>query len=159
MSRKQPPRFDYLNQGPQEQPTETAQQQAPIPQKRKTSKKSAATAQQAKRPVLEIEPQPVDIEQIEVLAEKSEVLEGARAALSNPEAFALPPQQRGRPPKEGRQTPLRTEQLREQTNVRLRPELKRAAAMLASGQGLSLGDVIEAALIKYLKEYGAEQGT
>lgn len=147
---KQPPRFDYLNQGQQEQPT-AAVQQTPTPKKKRKSVKKLA--EESEPLLLEVKS---NQSQLELLAKKSEVLEGARAALSNPEAFALPPQQRGRPPKEGRQAPLRTEQPREQTNVRLRPELKRAAAMLASGQGLSLGDVVEAALIKYLKEHGAE---
>ncbi|WP_415789718.1 hypothetical protein [Deinococcus saxicola] len=35
--------------------------------------------------------------------------------------------------------------------MRIRPELTRAAAGLAGLQGMTLGDVVEAALIEYLK--------
>lgn len=73
----------------------------------------------------------------------------SRQALKNPAAYALPPQRKGRRRDEGGLK--RTDVPREQLNVRIRPELKRAAAGLAGLQGMTLGDVVEAALIKYLK--------
>jgi hypothetical protein len=73
----------------------------------------------------------------------------AKAALSNPEAYALPPQRKGKRLEPGLK---RTDVTREQLNVRIRPELKRAAAGLAGLQGMTLGDVVEAALIEYLKQ-------
>ena len=80
---------------------------------------------------------------------------GSRQALKNPAAYALPPQRKGRRGDEG--GPKRTDVPREQLNVRIRPELKRAAAGLAGFQGMTLGDVVEAALIEYLK--AAQDGT
>ncbi|WP_407543699.1 hypothetical protein Q0M94_28205 (plasmid) [Deinococcus radiomollis] len=71
------------------------------------------------------------------------------SALSNPEAYALPPQRKGKRLEPGVK---RTDVTREQLNVRIRPELKRAAAGLAGLQGMTLGDVVEAALIEYLKQ-------
>lgn len=73
----------------------------------------------------------------------------SRQALKNPAAYALPPQRKGRRGDES--GPKRTDVPREQLNVRIRPELKRAAAGLAGLQGMTLGDVVEAALIEYLK--------
>lgn len=75
--------------------------------------------------------------------------DGSRQALKNPAAYALPPQCKGRRGDEGGLR--RTDVPREQLNVRIRPELKRAAAGLAGFQGMTLGDVVEAALIEYLK--------
>lgn len=79
----------------------------------------------------------------------------ARQALKNPAAYALPPQRKGRRGDEG--GPKRTDVPREQLNVRIRPELKRAAAGLAGLQGMTLGDVVEAALIEYLKAAQEEE--
>lgn len=73
----------------------------------------------------------------------------ARQALKNLAAYALPPQRKGRRVDED--GPKRTDVPREQLNVRIRPELKRATAGLAGLQGMTLGDVVEAALIEYLK--------
>ena len=70
-------------------------------------------------------------------------------ALINPEAYALPAQRRGKRDEEG--VLKRSDVPREQLNVRIRPELKRAAAGLAGLNGMTLGDVVEAALIEYLK--------
>lgn len=97
---------------------------------------------------VEVKPQPEGAEKIEVLALP------AMTALHDPAAFALPAQRRGRRTEDG--TVKRTDVPREQLNVRIRPELKRAAAGLAGLQGMTLGDVVEAALIAYLK--GARQG-
>lgn len=81
----------------------------------------------------------------------------ATDALRNPEAYALPPQQRGRRAADADTTlPRRTDVPREQLNVRIRPELKRAAAGVAGLQGMTLGDVVEAALIAYLKAAGRQ---
>lgn len=73
----------------------------------------------------------------------------AAHALQEPEAYALPPQRKG---KRSQETLVkRTDVPREQLNVRVRPELKRAAAGLGGLRGMTLGDVVEAALIEYLK--------
>lgn len=73
----------------------------------------------------------------------------AAHALKEPEAYALPPQRKG---KRSEETLVkRTDVPREQLNVRVRPELKRAAAGLGGLRGMTLGDVVEAALIEYLK--------
>ncbi|OLV18152.1 hypothetical protein BOO71_0006667 [Deinococcus marmoris] len=78
----------------------------------------------------------------------------SRQTLKNPAAYALPPQRKGRRGDEG--GPKRTDVPREQLNVRIRPELKRAAG-LAGLQGMTLGDVVEAALIEYLKAAQQEE--
>ena len=72
----------------------------------------------------------------------------ATDALINPAAYALPAQRRGKRNEEG--VLKRTDVPREQLNVRIRPELKRAAAGMAGLTGMTLGDVVEAALIEYL---------
>ena len=72
----------------------------------------------------------------------------ATDALLNPAAYALPAQRRGKRTEVG--VLKRTDMPREQLNVRIRPELKRAAAGLAGLTGMTLGDVVEAALIEYL---------
>lgn len=77
------------------------------------------------------------------------VQSGATNALLNPAAYALPAQRRGKKDEEG--ILKRTDVPREQLNVRIRPELKRAAAGLAGLRGLTIGDVVEAALIAYLE--------
>ncbi|GHG08604.1 hypothetical protein GCM10017783_21440 [Deinococcus piscis] len=41
---------------------------------------------------------------------------------------------------------------REQLNVRITPELKRAAGAVAALKGLTMGDVVEQALLKYIQE-------
>ena len=74
----------------------------------------------------------------------------AAHALQVPEAYALPPQKKGKKAKPGEVR--RTDLPREQLNVRIRPELKRAAAGLAGLHGLTLGDVVEAALIDYIQK-------
>jgi hypothetical protein len=74
---------------------------------------------------------------------------GAVDALTNPAAYALPPQRKGKREDDG--VLKRTDVPREQLNVRIRPELKRAAAGLAGLRGLTLGDVVETALILYLE--------
>ena len=73
---------------------------------------------------------------------------GGRGGLINPAAYALPAQRRGKRNEEG--VLKRTDVPREQLNVRIRPELKRAAAGMAGLTGMTLGDVVEAALIEYL---------
>ena len=92
-----------------------------------------------------------DYIETEVLAQQALPAEqpSARSALSHPEAYALPPQRKGKRLEPGVK---RTDVAREQLNVRIRPELKRAAAGLAGLQGMTLGDVVEAALIEYLKQ-------
>ncbi|PNY79331.1 CopG family transcriptional regulator [Deinococcus koreensis] len=51
----------------------------------------------------------------------------------------------------------RTDVPREQLNVRIRPELKRAAAGLAGLEGMTLGDVVEAALIDYIRQHQGDE--
>ena len=87
------------------------------------------------------------LEAQEVIAQIKHRTDG-RLAFNQPQDFALPPQRRGRRSEPG---PKRTDVPREQLNVRIRPELKRAAAGLAGLQGMTLGDVVEAALIDYLQ--------
>lgn len=88
----------------------------------------------------------------EVLAQQAQPgdVAGAAHALRHPDAYALPPQRKGKKAEEG--VPRRTDIQREQLNVRIRPELKRAAAARAGLEGKTLGDIVEAALIRYLKE-------
>ncbi|UQN09812.1 hypothetical protein [Deinococcus sp. QL22] len=69
------------------------------------------------------------------------------AALQNPSAFALPAQRKSKRGDDG--TLKRTDVPREQLNVRIRPELKRAVAGFAGLQGMT--DVVEATLIDYLE--------
>ncbi|WP_133161875.1 hypothetical protein [Deinococcus koreensis] len=78
-----------------------------------------------------------------------------RHALQNPAAYALPPQRKGRREEDG--TVKRTDVPREQLNVRIRPELKRAAAGLAGLEGMTLGDVVEAALIDYIRQHQGDE--
>ena len=73
----------------------------------------------------------------------------ATDALNNPAAYALPAQRRGKRDEAG--VLKRTDVPREQLNVRIRPELKRAAAGMAALNGKTLGDVVEMALIAYLE--------
>lgn len=75
----------------------------------------------------------------------------AADALANPRTYALPPQHKGWRDGKGSGELRRTDVPRKQVNVRLRPELKRAAAGLAGLRGMTIGDVIEAALIAYLE--------
>lgn len=96
------------------------------------------------------EQQPEEQAKPEVLTQLAQQ-PAARLALSQPESYALPAQRRGKRTEPG---PKRTDVAREQLNVRIRPELKRAAAGLAGLQGMTLGDVVEAALIEYLKQHG-----
>lgn len=100
--------------------------------------------------------QAAEPEKTEVLAVPSQpeqIVQQARGdaadALRHPDAYRLPAQQRGKGAAEGVQR--RTDVPREQLNVRIRPELKRAAAGLAGLQGMTLGDVIEEALVEYIK--------
>lgn len=92
----------------------------------------------------------------EVIAQQAEPgdVAGAAHALKNPDAYALPPQRKGKRAEEG--VARRTDIQREQLNVRIRPELKRAAAARAALEGKTLGDVVEAALIRYLKAAQAD---
>ncbi|WP_135230669.1 hypothetical protein [Deinococcus fonticola] len=112
--------------------------------------------------------QPEQQPQPEVLAEQAqpgkvvqpEGLErpgGAAHALREPGAYALPPQQRGKRAGEGEVR--RTDVPREQLNVRIRPELKRAAASVAALQGLTLGDIVETALIEYIRRKNEATGS
>ncbi|MCY1704294.1 hypothetical protein [Deinococcus sp. SL84] len=74
---------------------------------------------------------------------------GITLQLGNLEEMVAPPQRRGRVDAagEGRMaTP------REQLNVRITPELKRAAGAVAALKGLTMGDVVEQALLKYIQE-------
>lgn len=68
-------------------------------------------------------------------------------SVGNLEDLLLPPQKRGRKDSEGTG---RMAIPREQTTIRLRPELKRAAAAAAALEGITLGDLIERALIEHL---------
>lgn len=86
----------------------------------------------------------------------SESASDPRHALQNPAAYALPPQRKGRREEDG--TLKRTDVPREQLNVRIRPELKRAAAGLAGLEGMTLGDVVEAALIEYIRQRRGGEG-
>ncbi len=86
-----------------------------------------------------------------VPAHASPVAGSAADALANPRTYALPPQRKGWRDGKGSGELRRTDVPREQVNVRLRPELKRAAAGLAGLRGMTIGDVIEAALIAYLE--------
>ena len=69
--------------------------------------------------------------------------------IANLEGLLQPPQQRGKRDTEGTG---RMAIPREQTTLRLRPELKRAAAAAAALQGITLGDLIEQALVDYLSK-------
>lgn len=71
-------------------------------------------------------------------------------SLGDPMTMTVPPQRRGRPDTEGEG---RMAAEREQLNVRVKPQLKRAAAGIAGLQGKTLGDVVEAALIEYLERH------
>lgn len=73
--------------------------------------------------------------------------------LMHADQYMQPPQRRGRKAAENAQTRMNIP--REQMNIRIRPELKQAAAMLAGAKRLSLGDVVEAALVEYLKKHAA----
>ena len=70
--------------------------------------------------------------------------------LGDPDAMTVPPQRRGRPDLAGEG---RMAVEREQLNVRVMPDLKRAAAAMAGLQGITLGDVVEAALVDYLRKH------
>ena len=118
-------RFSYATSGEASKPEELAKT-ALLAQKKDTSKQTETMSQRLNPPEID-----------------------SRHALKNPAAYALPPQRKGRRGDEGGLK--RTDIPREQLNVRIRPELKRAAAGLAGLQGMTLGDVVEAALIEYLK--------
>lgn len=124
-------RFSYASS---EEPEKTGEKIKPeVP-----AKTEVITQYQSASKVKEPAPQQLNTPQID-----------SRQALKNPAAYALPPQRKGRRGDEGGLK--RTDVPREQLNVRIRPELKRAAAGLAGLQGMTLGDVVEAALIEYLK--------
>lgn len=112
-------------------------------------KQKATKSTPAKRPAKPVQAQTA---LPTVGAPKADLAVAAQAALQNPSAFALPPQRRGwRGAKPGEEEVVkRMDVPREQLNVRVRPELKRAAAARAALSGLTLGDVVEAALIAYL---------
>ncbi|MBX8466583.1 hypothetical protein [Deinococcus sp. RIT780] len=132
MTKKKAARYPYI------QPIQPAAVQEAQPEKpaRKTRAKKASVPEPERAP----ESTPV----------QSSTATGAVAALRDPELFRLPPPQRGRAAAEG--VDRRSDVPREQMNVRIRPELKRAAASLAGLQGISLGDVIEEALIDYIRK-------
>lgn len=88
--------------------------------------------------------------------ESAKAASDSRHALQNPAAYALPPQRKGKREEDG--TLKRTDVPREQLNVRIRPELKRAAAGLAGLGGMTLGDVVEAALIEYIRQRQGGEG-
>lgn len=91
--------------------------------------------------------QPEQLGKLEVLAQ----LENPTDALTNPSAYVRPAMKRGRRAA-GEEVGLkRTDVPSEQLNVRVRPELKRAAAGYAGLNGLTLGDVVEAALVAFLE--------
>lgn len=69
--------------------------------------------------------------------------------LGNLDAMVAPPQRRGRVDAAGEG---RMAIPREQLNVRITPELKRAAGAVAALKGLTMGDVVEQALLKYIQE-------
>lgn len=85
--------------------------------------------------------------QLEVLAE----LGTPSDALVNPAAYMRPAMKRGRRAAGEEVGVKRTDIPSEQLNVRVRPELKRAAAGYAGLNGMTLGDVVEAALVAFLE--------
>jgi hypothetical protein len=141
MTRKKGGRFDYAKALPEAD-------QKPVPQMQ---------AYPPEPPPFRANPQAdqVQPDKTGVLAVPAVQATGS-AALLNPSAFALPAQRKGKREDDG--TPKRTDVPREQLNVRIRPELKRAAAGLAGLQGKTLGDVVEAALIEYLERAKSVQG-
>lgn len=70
--------------------------------------------------------------------------------LGDPTTMTLPPQRRGKRDEAGEG---RMAIQREQLNVRVRPELKRAAAAVGALNGMTLGDVVEQALLDYLAKH------
>jgi hypothetical protein len=126
-------RYTYL-QGEQPEVPGKPEVLAQIEQPTKRTGKRQIVAQKRLKRALEAK-----LEQPEVLL--------LPALLTNPAQYALPPQRKGRRTEPGLK---RTDIPREQLNVRIRPELKRAAAGLAGLTGKTLGDVVEAALIEYL---------
>lgn len=121
-----------------------------------TTKRKSRYDYVATRPVSEEQPEKQEVLALTAKPEKTGeaaymragVVTSGMGALQNPAAYALPPQRRGRRADEA--IVKRTDYEREQLNVRIRPELKRAAAGLAGLRGMTLGDVVEAALIDYL---------
>lgn len=85
--------------------------------------------------------------QVQLTSESSEVEVSLK--VGNLEGLLQPPQQRGKRDTEGTG---RMSIPREQTTIRLRPELKRAAAAAAALEGITLGDLIERVLVKHLSE-------
>lgn len=111
------------------------------PEKLAKSTKPAMPSKQAQLTQAE------QLEKLEVLAE----LVKPSDALVNPAAYIRPAMKRGRRAA-GEETGVkRTDVPSEQLNVRVRPELKRAAAGYAGLNGMTLGDVVEAALVAFLK--------
>lgn len=105
------------------------------------------TVEPAKQAKLEEQAQPVKQAELGVLAQ----IAGPTDALLNPAAYVRPAMKRGRRAAGEDVGVKRTDVPSEQLNVRIRPELKRAAAGFAGLNGLTLGDVVEAALVEYLE--------
>lgn len=70
-------------------------------------------------------------------------------ALEHPEKYALPRKMQGFAAQKAEV--IRGDAPREQLNVRVRAELKQAVQILAVTQNLTLGDIVEEALIDYIK--------
>ena len=106
------------------------------------------------------------LEQSEVLSEQKLIAEPAKRSgeqarspvaalqLGNLEAMLAPPQRRGKRDTAGEG---RMAAGREQLNVRITPELKRAACAVAALKGMTLGDVVEQALIEYIQREQQER--
>lgn len=78
----------------------------------------------------------------------------AALQLGNLEAMLAPPQRRGKRDTAGEG---RMAAGREQLNVRITPELKRVAGAVAALKGMTLGDVVEQALIEYIQREQQER--
>lgn len=125
------------------------------PRKSSTAKKAAVVPQ----PELMSEPEQTGEQAMTAIAAESKVLakqskqqtqqSGITLQLGNLEEMVAPPQRRGRVDAAGEG---RMAIPREQLNVRITPELKRAAGAVAALKGLTMGDVVEQALVKYLQE-------
>lgn len=125
------------------------------PRKSSTAKKAAV----ASEPELASEQERVGEQAMTAIQSESQVLakqpkqqtqqSGITLQLGNLEEMVAPPQRRGRVDAAGEG---RMAIPREQLNVRITPELKRAAGAVAALKGLTMGDVVEQALLKYIQE-------
>lgn len=126
-----------------EQPEEVLTSEGPVEQPKSVSSPRGGGPQQR-----EAIAAPVP-ESVKTSKAKKKPEQAVTLNITNLEGLLQPPQQRGKRDTEGTG---RMAIPREQTTLRLRPELKRAAAAAAALQGITLGDLIEQALVDYLSQ-------